>query len=171
MTTTTTTKAMSLKDRGNELLAAGDVPGALAAYSQGLASLEPRESPTALYLNSALALARLEQHDRAVDMCTKALDSDPGNAKALYRRAKSRIALNLLELAAVDARTLLQVNPKSQAGGELLRELAKTVRQMDQGARKLLSEACASGASRDLMRQLIGMVHEDEVRLRGGRHG
>jgi len=64
----------------------------------------------------------------------------------------------------VDAKTMLQISPKNAAGAELMLELSKLVKEMETGARKLVSDACAPGADRALLRQIIGLVHDDEAR-------
>jgi len=156
--------ALALKEKGNALLAANDIEGAAACYREGLALRTQAQERTPFHLNLALCQAKQNKHAEAVESCTKALECEPGNVKALYRRAKSRLALAQLDGAAMDARTLLQINPKSAAGKELMEELSKAVKGVETGPRKMLGDACAPGADRTLLRQLIGLVHEDEAR-------
>ncbi|KAF0689509.1 Aste57867_19066 [Aphanomyces stellatus] len=87
------------KDEGNELFKGGNVQHAAARYVKALThatkffDLRPDEAAEvkaiklSLYLNLAQCYLKMESWQKAVVNCKDALDIDPSNTKALYRRA------------------------------------------------------------------------------------
>ncbi|GKG03932.1 FKBP-type peptidyl-prolyl cis-trans isomerase domain-containing protein, partial [Tanacetum coccineum] len=53
-------------------------------------------------LNNAVYKLKLREYKQAVKLCTKVLDDDNKNVKALYRRAQAYIQLVDLDLAEMD---------------------------------------------------------------------
>lgn len=62
-------------------------------------------------------------------MLCLALDTDPGDIKARYRRAQALQKLGRLDQAFMDAQKCAQLEPKSKAFQDLLRQLGIQIQQ------------------------------------------
>ncbi|XP_076902292.1 peptidyl-prolyl cis-trans isomerase FKBP62-like isoform X2 [Bidens hawaiensis] len=62
-------------------------------------------------LNNAACKLKLKDYKQAEKLCTKVLESDSGNVKALYRRAQAYIHLADLYLAEIDIKKALEIEP------------------------------------------------------------
>lgn len=62
------------------------------------------------------------------DLCP-ALDTDPGDIKARYRRAQALQSLGRLDQAFLDAQKCAQLEPKNKAFQDLLRQLGSQIQQ------------------------------------------
>lgn len=63
-------------------------------------------------------------------MCDcSALDSDPGDVKARFRRAQAFHKLGRLDQAFMDAQRCAQLEPKNKAFQDLLRQLGAQIQQ------------------------------------------
>ena len=110
------TMADNMKEEGNAKLKAGDLTGAVDAYTRALA-LDPEHklpSAAALLGNRSLAHLKLKNYKACVDDCTAALLVDPRYGKAYYRRAQAREALEELSSAFTDLRELLRIEPDNK---------------------------------------------------------
>lgn len=65
-------------------------------------------------LNNAACKLKLKDYEEAVKICTKVLDIDDKNIKALYRRANAYINLVELELAKTDIKKALEIDPNNR---------------------------------------------------------
>eukprot|EP00404_Azadinium_spinosum_P033496 CAMPEP_0180572128 /NCGR_PEP_ID=MMETSP1037_2-20121125/9088_1 /TAXON_ID=632150 /ORGANISM="Azadinium spinosum, Strain 3D9" /LENGTH=395 /DNA_ID=CAMNT_0022589493 /DNA_START=1 /DNA_END=1189 /DNA_ORIENTATION=+ len=88
----------------------------------------------ASYLNLALAAQRVEDHH------SEALKLDPGNVKALFRRAQARIAPLASadedwSAAAVDLRRAVELAPQDAAARQLLAKVRKEMQERRESAR------------------------------------
>lgn len=92
--------AAAARQRGNELFKAGRHEEAVVAYtdahtaatsegSRSLASLSKDERSEAItaIVNRALCWLKLSKYEECVKDCTSVLNVEPGNEKALFRRA------------------------------------------------------------------------------------
>ncbi|OBS80076.1 hypothetical protein A6R68_21723 [Neotoma lepida] len=91
------------KGKGNEAFYAGD-------YEEAVMSLSALPTVSA-YNNRAQAGIRLQRWSSALQDCEKALELDPGNIKALLRRATTYKHLNKLQEAREDLKEVLCVEP------------------------------------------------------------
>merc|ERR1711934_981192 len=90
---------MKNKEEGTELFKGGNWEPAAIRYTKALNHLELIKDPTdeereetrkvklSLYLNLAMAFSKLKKFTKAIDNCRYALEIDPKNPKALFRRA------------------------------------------------------------------------------------
>jgi len=139
-------KAFELKEQGNEYFKAGDYKKAKVSYhsifmyvhgfSEGsgkqsmpgqtttpvtaeqMASI--RELKVAHFSNLAMCHLKLGNVDKARDNCTKALQIDPANVKALFRRGKCYSQLGALDEAKADLEQVLRHQPDNR---DALREM------------------------------------------------
>ena len=134
-------EAEALKDRGNDLVKAGDYARAVQVYSRALELPMPAACPAALALrgNRAQALLKTCRFSEAENDCSFVLASDGAarkdegavysalGRKALYRRALARRSLGgaaAMEAALHDLDALLADEPDNkQAAAEKLRTL------------------------------------------------
>lgn len=70
------------------------------------------------HLNTALCYLKLEKYLEAKDYCTRALELDPQNEKALFRRGQAHLALASPELALKDFQRVLEIEPKNTAAAK-----------------------------------------------------
>ncbi|XP_076888135.1 peptidyl-prolyl cis-trans isomerase FKBP62-like isoform X2 [Bidens hawaiensis] len=65
-------------------------------------------------LNNAACKLKLKDYKQAEKLCTKVLESDSRNVKALYRRAQAYIHLADLDLAEIDIKKALEIEPDNR---------------------------------------------------------
>ncbi|KAJ8353741.1 hypothetical protein SKAU_G00213080 [Synaphobranchus kaupii] len=117
------------KEKGNEAFRASDFEEAVAYYTRSLSVM-----PTAVvYNNRAQAEIKLQLWHSALSDCEKALELEPGNLKALLRRATVQKQLGNLKMAADDLRNVLQVEPQNGIAKKLLEEVEKKVADIPTG--------------------------------------
>jgi predicted nicotinamide N-methyase len=76
-------------ERGNDLFKAGDFDAASAMYAGGARVCMEGELLTKLLLNKALCDLKLRLHDSVIRDCSRVLQYDANNVKALLRRASA----------------------------------------------------------------------------------
>ncbi|CAM9464078.1 unnamed protein product [Chrysoparadoxa australica] len=125
-------KAALAKEEGNALLRLGKREEALAAYSRGLelaSGLASQELATAIANNRALVHLKLEQFDRCHDDVTRVLQAEPGNSKALYRRACAFLGLAQPKAALEDLKVLLDAAPDNSEAASKRTEALRLLSQ------------------------------------------
>jgi len=65
-------------------------------------------------LNNAACKLKLKDYKQAEKLCTKVLELDCQNVKALYRRVQAYIQLADLELAEADIKKALEIDPDNR---------------------------------------------------------
>lgn len=70
------------------------------------------------HLNLALCYLKTDQSFQAKEECTKALELDPQNEKALFRRGQAYLGLASPEIAIEDFREVLKIQPKNTAASK-----------------------------------------------------
>lgn len=131
--------AAAARARGNELFKAQKYEDAASHYTTALSAAwdgialsslakDIRTEAVSALLNRAQCWIKLQRHEAAARDCTTVLEVEPGNEKALFRRATAQEALaqealGNLRGAIEDATRLLQVNRTNTDGMELLRRL------------------------------------------------
>ncbi|KAI9033862.1 hypothetical protein CLU79DRAFT_725900 [Phycomyces nitens] len=116
---TRTEKALAEKEKGNAFFRAGDNKNAVLHYGNAI-DLDPT---TAVYfVNRAMAYLKLNNYLEAERDCTRGLQLQPRNVKALWRRGTALRELGRLEEARKDLEFALELEPGSKA---IIEELAK----------------------------------------------
>ncbi|XP_035207177.1 peptidyl-prolyl cis-trans isomerase FKBP4-like [Stegodyphus dumicola] len=120
-------KAKLSKENGISYFNAGNFKVALKQFRWILTCLEnepgaPADSENsrkflliAGYLNMALCFLKLENYLDAVKVCDKALELDPKNEKALFRRGQAKMSMSDCAEALQDFETLCSINPSNKA--------------------------------------------------------
>lgn len=128
---------------GNERFKAGNHSVAGKRYSKALKYLisinpvrlsdEERDQVKQLKVtclsNLAASQLKLKIFHYANTNCSKVLEADPDNLKALYRRGQALMFMNDYDSARVDLERAQRLDPSSRAVSELLRELSSREQQ------------------------------------------
>ncbi|PSN43383.1 hypothetical protein C0J52_17974 [Blattella germanica] len=140
--------ALEHKIRGVELFKCGRTRDAFMRFSKALKLLitimpldleyectYPREEVLSLRVilcnNIASCHLKYKNYDSVITMCNKALDLEPNNVKALFRRAVSKIELQSYEHAQDDLNRILQLEPGNVAAKEKLQEVKLKQKKYD----------------------------------------
>ena len=114
------------KEEGNTLFKAGKYTRASKRYEKAVKyieydsafSEEDKKQAKALKvvcnLNDAACKLKLKEYKQAEKLCTKVLDLESRNVKALYRRAQAYIQLADLDLAEFDIKKALEIDPDNR---------------------------------------------------------
>uniref|UniRef100_A0A672PJV8 Sperm associated antigen 1b n=1 Tax=Sinocyclocheilus grahami TaxID=75366 RepID=A0A672PJV8_SINGR len=132
------------KEQGNQAFRSGDYEEAVAYYSRSLSLA----SSAAVFNNRAQAHIRLQCWSAALNDCDAALQLEPGNVKALLRRATAHKHLGRLQESHDDLRAVLLIEPHNATAQKLL---------MDETESDGRQETCSTGR-----KILIQEEEEDE---------
>lgn len=114
------------KEEGNAFFKAGKYARASKRYEKGAKFIEYDSSfsdeekkqskvlKITCNLNNAACKLKLKDYKQAEKLCTKVLELDGRNVKALYRRAQAYIQLADLDLAEVDIKKALEIDPDNR---------------------------------------------------------
>ncbi|TXG47976.1 hypothetical protein EZV62_027270 [Acer yangbiense] len=114
------------KEDGNALFKAGKYARAAKRYEKAVKYIEYDSSfgeeekkqakalKVACNLNDAACKLKLKEYKQAEKLCTKVLELESRNVKALYRRAQAYIQLADLDLAEFDIKKALEIDPDNR---------------------------------------------------------
>ncbi|KAE8685079.1 Peptidyl-prolyl cis-trans isomerase FKBP65 [Hibiscus syriacus] len=114
------------KEEGNVLFKAGKYVRASKRYGKAVKYIEHDSSfgeeekkqakalKVACNLNNAACKLKLKDYQQAEKLCTKVLELESTNVKALYRRARAYIQLTDLDLAEFDIEKALELDPNNR---------------------------------------------------------
>ncbi|MCO5566991.1 hypothetical protein L7F22_020674 [Adiantum nelumboides] len=114
------------KEDGNVLFKAGKYARASKKYDKAAKFIEYDTSfseeekkqakvlKTSCYLNNAACKLKLKDFKEAAKLCTKVLEQESQNVKALYRRAQAYIETADLDLAELDIKKALEIDPSNR---------------------------------------------------------
>jgi tetratricopeptide (TPR) repeat protein len=181
-------EASKCRDQGRSKFAEKKVQEALTQFEEAIEYIESAGDRGALknlnkvedwealalscYLNVSLCSLKLEHWLRAITSASKALDYDPKNAKALYRRAQARFRGgkgNIAELpeAKTDLTAAAHSEPQNKAVRKELKAvvemLAKTKEQRDQAKKK--ARAAMQSALKDTYEDKRDGQHEMDMHI------
>lgn len=115
-------EAEHLKAEGNQCFKQKLYNKAVYFYTQAL-DLDPDNA--VILANRAQVYLNLHKHEKAyMDTCG-ALQSDPGNKKAMFRKAVALSKLGLKGWARTELQRCVQANPENSEAQELLKSLQK----------------------------------------------
>lgn len=138
--------AAKKKDEGNVWFKMGKYSRASKRYGKALDFIEYESSfseeekqlskPLKLSckLNKAACKLKLKDYKEAKELCTKVLEMDSTNVKALYRRAQAHMHLVDLDLAELDIKRALEIDPENRdvkMGYRRLKEKVKEYERRD----------------------------------------
>jgi len=114
------------KEEGNVLFKAGKYARASKKYEKAVKYIEydsafeeedkkqAKALKVACNLNDAACKLKLKEYKQAEKLCTKVLELEGRNVKALYRRAQAYIQLADLDLAEFDIKKALEIDPDNR---------------------------------------------------------
>ncbi|XP_045832571.1 peptidyl-prolyl cis-trans isomerase FKBP62-like [Trifolium pratense] len=138
--------AGKMKEDGNRLFKAGKYTKASKRYEKAVKFIEYDTSYTeeqkktakalkvACNLNNAACKLKLKDYKQAEKLCTKVLELESTNVKALYRRAQAYIQLADLDLAEFDIKKALEIDPDNREVKleyKILKEKMKEINKKD----------------------------------------
>ena len=118
------------KAEGNTFFKNGDITKAVEAYTRGIDSAKEDELTlkAALYNNRAHCWVQLYEPKKVVDDCTKCLEIEPNNVKALLRRATASESLEKIRGALNDFQQVVMLDPSNQLAQKGATRLRATLR-------------------------------------------
>ncbi|KAH7573362.1 hypothetical protein ACOSP7_006991 [Xanthoceras sorbifolium] len=134
------------KEEGNALFKMGKYERASKRYEKAVKYIEYDSSfsdeekqqtkvlKITCTLNNAACKLKLKEYKQAEKLCTKVLELDTRNVKALYRRAQAYIQLVDLDLAELDIKKALEIDPDNRdvkMEYKLLKEKVKEYNKKD----------------------------------------
>ncbi|KAI1889768.1 hypothetical protein AGOR_G00166330 [Albula goreensis] len=119
----------SLREEGNTLFKNCNIQGALCCYTKALNLSDNQSESAILYRNRAACYLKLEDYAKAEMDASKALDTDPGDVKARFRRAQAMQKLGKMDQAFLDAQKCAHMEPKNKAFQDMLRQLGAQIQQ------------------------------------------
>jgi tetratricopeptide (TPR) repeat protein len=93
-------------------------------------------------LNRAMCMLKLGDVSVVKTLCTDVLSEDSQNPKALFRRAKAHLALKEYPEATTDLERLLEVEPNSREGRQLLSQAKRLRKQDDSVQSRTFAKMC-----------------------------
>ncbi|CDQ63229.1 protein unc-45 homolog A [Oncorhynchus mykiss] len=163
----------ALKEEGNTLFNAGDMQGALCFYTKALKLSHSQAESAVLHRNRSACYLKLEDYTKAEADASKALDADPGDVKARFRRAQALQKLGRLNEAFLDAQRCAQMEPTNNTFKEMLRLLGaqsqkKSVQMSSTDARvqqmfSLLLDPSAQPSDRQKAAQNLVVLSREEA--------
>lgn len=118
--------AAKKKEEGNALFKVGKYWRASKKYERAANFIEQNQAfseeekkqgealRVSCYLNSAACKLKLKDFRVVVDLCTKVLELEPENMKALYRRLQAYVQVGELGLAESDIKKALEIDPQNK---------------------------------------------------------
>uniref|UniRef100_A0ACD5Z275 Uncharacterized protein n=1 Tax=Avena sativa TaxID=4498 RepID=A0ACD5Z275_AVESA len=129
------------KDEGNVWFKMGKYARASKRYGKALSFIEYDNSfseeekqlskalKVSCKLNDAACKLKLKDYKGAKELCTEVLEIDSTNVKALYRRAQAYTHLVELDLAELDIKNALEIDPENRDVKMGYRRLKETVKE------------------------------------------
>uniref|UniRef100_A0ACD5ZG38 Uncharacterized protein n=1 Tax=Avena sativa TaxID=4498 RepID=A0ACD5ZG38_AVESA len=133
--------AAKKKDEGNVWFKVGKYARASKRYGKALSFIEYDNSfseeekqlskalKVSCKLNDAACKLKLKDYKGAKELCTEVLEIDSTNVKALYRRAQAYTHLVELDLAELDIKNALEIDPENRDVKMGYRRLKETVKE------------------------------------------
>uniref|UniRef100_A0A672G2E9 UNC-45/Cro1/She4 central domain-containing protein n=1 Tax=Salarias fasciatus TaxID=181472 RepID=A0A672G2E9_SALFA len=163
----------ALREEGNSLFKAGDIEGAVCCYTKALKLSDTQAERAVLHRNRSACYLKLEEYSKAEADASKALDTDPGDVKARFRRAQAFQKQNRLDQAFLDAQRCAQLEPNNKAFQDLLRQLGAQIQQKSaqlnstdarvQQMFSLLLDSSAKDSDRQKAAQNLVVLSRDEA--------
>ncbi|KJH40865.1 tetratricopeptide repeat protein [Dictyocaulus viviparus] len=147
--------AESLKDAGNDAVKRGDWLEACDYYTEALQHTtdDDKALKAVIYRNRSLSRLKQDDFEGAENDCTKALEYNGSDIKALFRRALAREQLDNIGAAFKDAREALRLCPNDRSICELLQRLTAANNE------KLIKATSVNNKLCDVFNELICFVY------------
>ncbi|KAL0889907.1 hypothetical protein Bca101_013890 [Brassica carinata] len=143
------------KEEGNTLFKAGKYARASKRYERGVKYIEYDSSfdeeekkkakalKIACNLNNAACKLKLKEYKEAAKLSTKVLEMDGSNVKAMYRRAHAYMETADLDLAELDIKKALEIDPDNKEVKIEYKKLKEKVKEYNKKDAKFYSNMLA----------------------------
>ena len=149
------------RERGNEHFRDGAVGDAAREYEMALSFLtddimmqlfgkyldEANSEKLPAHLNLCACLLKLERWNDAIDQATRALQVEPNNPKAWYRRGRARMALGQDNAARKDLEKALNLSPEDPVVAKALAQLDREEQSKAKARRGVFGGLFGGGGS------------------------
>uniref|UniRef100_A0A670YCH3 Protein unc-45 homolog B n=1 Tax=Pseudonaja textilis TaxID=8673 RepID=A0A670YCH3_PSETE len=115
--------------KGNKFFQGNDYENAIKSYSKALKLAKDPSLQAVLYRNRAACFLKKEKYAQVITDATKAIDINPSDIKALYRRSQALEKLGKLDQAFKDVQRCATIEPQNQSFQEALRRLGITIQE------------------------------------------
>jgi FK506-binding protein 4/5 len=89
---------------------------------------------------------KLNEHPECIRACEKALEIDPKNEKALFRRGQSQLAMSNYDEAMKDFQEVLKLNPSNSAAKQSIQTCRDQIKAYQQKEKQLYASIFAKMA-------------------------
>ncbi|KAG8122814.1 hypothetical protein E2320_018228 [Naja naja] len=120
---------VQLKEEGNKFFQGNDYENAIKSYSKALKLAKDPSLQAVLYRNRAACFLKKEKYAQVTTDATKAIDINPSDIKALYRRSQALEKLGKLDQAFKDVQRCATIEPRNQSFQDALRRLGTTIQE------------------------------------------
>lgn len=152
-------QAQLLKEQGNKYLKESKLLLALKKYNRAKNYLTGfvKENDAskllqiAVHSNLSLLYQKQNNNDEVLANCTKVLELDPKNVKALYRRGQVRLTAQDFESAIADFERVLEVEPANKAAQNQITIAKHQIAEYKKKEKQLYSNMFTKFATRDQM--------------------
>ena len=162
-------KANTLKEEGNNFFKEKEFEKASRAYRRGTNTLKPlnrgntgddqvKALLVSLQTNLSMMCLKLGKAKQSAQVASSALDIDPSNVKALYRRAVAWRQLGDTDSAKADLKQALQQDPANVTVKKELASLKKAVEEARKAQKMGLQKAFSKSGSG------LGLLYDDKER-------
>ncbi|KAE8792239.1 70 kDa peptidyl-prolyl isomerase [Hordeum vulgare] len=139
------------KEEGNALFKLGKYARASKRYEKAAKIIEydtsfsedekkqSKQLKITCNLNNAACKLKLKDYKQAEKLCTKVLELDSRNVKALYRRSQAYTQLADLELAEVDIKKALEIDPENRDVKLTYKTLKEKIKEINKKDAKFYS--------------------------------
>ena len=127
-------KAVELKKEGNALYLSGDNAEAISKYDKALDTcpLIYKEDRAMLLSNKAAALIKMDEKEKAIEECSKAIEMNPDYVKALSRRAQAYEDTDKPHEAFKDFEKVLEIDPGHKEARMAVMRLPDKIKEKDE---------------------------------------
>jgi FK506-binding protein 4/5 len=99
--------------------------------------------------NIALCHLKLNEHPECIRACEKALEIDPKNEKALFRRGQSQLSMSNYEEAMTDFQEVLKLNSANSAAKQSVQTCREQMKAYQQKEKQLYANIFAKMAKQN----------------------
>ena len=127
-------KSVELKKEGNALYLSGDNNEAISKYDEALDTcpLVYKEDRAMLLGNKAAALIKMDEKEKAIAECSKAIELNPDYVKALSRRAQAYEDTDKPHEAFKDFEQVLKIDPGHKEARMAVMRLPDKIKEKDE---------------------------------------
>lgn len=162
-------QAKIYKEKGTGYLKQEKYKLALKMYERSYGFVNTLETPEAkdikkaLYLNKSLCNLKLKDYYATETECNKALEIEPNNVKALYRRGQSYYSRGDYEQSLVDFKRIKELEPENKAAQNQMALCNQQIRAYEQKQKSLYANMFSKFAEIDKAKEKSEKKDEPDV--------